>query len=247
MALVQALPVTDHPNPGLDVQQCRPLSSHSPSGPCSGTCGPCSPGTAMGSVSSLISGRTYQERHCRAASEFITKPRRSTPATSCFRLQDNTLRSGSSLEQLLVISSQSQPQAQVLPPPLPTKKHPRPGNSAGAGGTESVAGAVGGGTNGNFGYVSDEVVVGDWNDNLVVAATSPCSDSDDQRDNRTLNGNIGGPPPKLIPVSGQLEKVRGIDCRARSSHEPGWYFQLIAEMSGSVYILYFCSSESTDK
>ncbi|XP_071336676.1 leucine zipper putative tumor suppressor 2a [Trachinotus anak] len=199
MALVQALPltVTDHPNPGLEVHQCRPLSTHSPSSPSSGPCGPCSSGTAMGSVSSLISGRTYQERHCRAASEFTTKPRRSMPATSCFRLQDNTLRSGSSLEQLLVISNQTQPQAQVLPPPLPTKKQPRPGNSAGA---------AGGGTNGNFGYVSDEVVVGDWNDNLVVAAASPCSDSEDQRDNRTLNGNIGGPPPKLIPVSGQLEK-----------------------------------------
>ncbi|XP_039995130.1 leucine zipper putative tumor suppressor 2 homolog [Xiphias gladius] len=199
MALVQALPVTvtDHPNPGLEVPQYRPLSSNSPSGPCSGPCGPCSSGTAMGSVSSLISGRTYQERHCRAASEFTTKPRRSTPATSCFRLQDNTLRSGSSLEQLLVISNQTQSQAQVLPPPLPTKKQPRPGNSAGA---------VGGGTNGNFGYVSDEVVVGDWNDNLVVAAASPCSDSEDPRENRSLNGNIGGPPPKLIPVSGQLEK-----------------------------------------
>uniref|UniRef100_UPI003AB00611 leucine zipper putative tumor suppressor 2 homolog n=1 Tax=Centroberyx gerrardi TaxID=166262 RepID=UPI003AB00611 len=210
MALVQALPVsvTDHPNSSLDVQQCRPLSSHSPSGPCSGPCGPCGTGTAMGSVSSLISGRTYQERHCRAASEFTAKPRRSTPATSCFRLQDNTLRSGSSLEQLLVISNQTQPQVHVLPPPLPTKKQPRPGNSAGTGGGAigTVAGAVGGGTNGNFGYVSDEVVVGDWNDNLVLAAASPCSDSEDQRDNRTLNGNIGGPPPKLIPVSGQLEK-----------------------------------------
>ncbi|XP_026165467.1 LOW QUALITY PROTEIN: leucine zipper putative tumor suppressor 2 homolog [Mastacembelus armatus] len=204
MALVQALPVTDHPNPGLDVQQCRPLSSHSPSAPCSGPCGPCSPGTAMGSVSSLISGRTYQERHCRAGSEFNAKPRRSTPATSCFRLQDNTLRSGSSLEQLLVVSNQSQPQ--VLPPPLPTKKQPRPGNSAGAYRSETVAGAVGGGSNGKLEYVSDEVVVGDWNDNLVVAAASPCSDPEDQRDNRTLNGNIGGPPPKLIPVSGQLEK-----------------------------------------
>ncbi|KAI3363222.1 hypothetical protein L3Q82_011856 [Scortum barcoo] len=205
MALVQALPVTvtDHPNPGLDVQQCLPLSSHSPSGPCPGPCGPCSAGTAMGSVSSLISGRTYQERHCRAASEFNTKSRRSTPATSCFRLQDNTLRSGSSLEQLLVISNQTQ--ASVVPPPLPTKKQPRPGNSAGAGGG-AVAGAVGGGTNENFGYVSNEVVTGDWNDNQVPAAASPCSDSEDQRDNRTLNGNIGGPPPKLIPVSGQLEK-----------------------------------------
>ncbi|KAM7385568.1 hypothetical protein PAMP_001647 [Pampus punctatissimus] len=208
MALVQALPVavTDHPNPGVDVQQCRSLSSHSPSGPCSGPCGPCSSGTAMGSVSSLISGRTYQERHCRAASEFTAKPRRSTPATSCFRLQDNTLRSGSSLEQLLVISNQTQPQTQILPPPLPTKKQPRPGNSGGSGGGGTVAGAAGGGINGNFGYVSNEVVVGDWNDNLVLAAASPCSDSEDQRDNRTLNGNIGGPPPKLIPVSGQLEK-----------------------------------------
>uniref|UniRef100_A0A7N9AQY2 Leucine zipper tumor suppressor 2 n=1 Tax=Mastacembelus armatus TaxID=205130 RepID=A0A7N9AQY2_9TELE len=158
----------------------------------------------MGSVSSLISGRTYQERHCRAGSEFNAKPRRSTPATSCFRLQDNTLRSGSSLEQLLVVSNQSQPQ--VLPPPLPTKKQPRPGNSAGAYRSETVAGAVGGGSNGKLEYVSDEVVVGDWNDNLVVAAASPCSDPEDQRDNRTLNGNIGGPPPKLIPVSGQLEK-----------------------------------------
>ncbi|XP_068424320.1 leucine zipper putative tumor suppressor 2 homolog [Clinocottus analis] len=206
MALVQALPVTvTDSNPGLDVQQCRPLSSLSPSGPCPGPCGPCSSGIAMGSVSSLISGRTYQERHCRAASEFATKSRRSTPATSCFRLQDNSLRSGSSLEQLLVISTQTLTPGQVLPPPLPTKKQPRPGNSAGAGGG-TVDGAVDGGTNGNSGFAGDEVLIGDWNDNLVVAAASPCSDSEDQRDNRTLNGNIGGPPPKLIPVSGQLEK-----------------------------------------
>lgn len=206
MALVQALPVSDHPNPGLDLQQCRPLPSHAASDPCSGPCGSCCSDTAMGSVSSLISGRTYQERHCRAASELITKQRRSTPATSCFRLQDNTLRSGSSLEQLLVVSNQTQPQAQVLPPPLPTKKQPRPGNSAGMSDGGAVTGAAAGG-NGNFGYVSDEVVLGDWNDNLVLTAASPCSDSEDQKDNRTANGNIGGPPPKLVPVSGQLEKV----------------------------------------
>lgn len=200
MALVQALPVTvtDHPNPGLEVQQCRPLSSHSPSGP---------DPTAMGSVSSLISGRTYQERHCRAASEFSAKSRRSTPATSCFRLQDSTLRSGSSLEQLLTNNNQTHLQAQVGPPPLPTKRQPRPVNSTAAGGL-TAAGAQDGGTNGNFGHARSEAVAGDWNDNPVVAATSPCSDSEDQRDNRTQNGNIGGPPPKLIPVSGQLEKVR---------------------------------------
>lgn len=210
MALVQALPVTvtDHPNPGLDVQQCRPLPSHSPSG--SGPCG--GSGTTMGSVSSLISGRTYQEKHCRAASEFAAKARRSTPATSCFRLQDNTLRSGSSLEQLLVSSNQNQnhPQAQVVPPPLPTKKQPRPGNSARAssgGAAASADGAAGAAANGNYVHGKGEVVVGDWNDNLVVTTASPCSDSEEQRDNRTLNGNIGGPPPKLIPVSGQLEKV----------------------------------------
>ncbi|XP_077437577.1 leucine zipper putative tumor suppressor 2 homolog [Vanacampus margaritifer] len=202
MALVQALPVTDHPNPAVDVQLCQPRSSsHSPSVSCSSA-------TTMGSVSSLISGRTYQERHCRAASEFTAKQRRSTPATSCFRLQDNTLRSASSLEQLLLICNQTQeqhPQVQVLPPPLPTKKQPRPGNSA-AGGGATTAGATASGVNNNLAYVSSEVVVGDWNDNLVVAAVSPCSDSEDQRGNRTLNGNIGGPPPKLIPVSGQLEK-----------------------------------------
>lgn len=76
-----------------------------------------------------------------------------------------------------------------------------------------AAGAQTGGTNGNFGH-TDIVVIGDWNDNVVVAATSPCSDSEDQRDNRALNGNIGGPPPKLIPVSGQLEKVRAANVVA---------------------------------
>lgn len=205
MALVQALPVsvTDHPAAaGLEAQS-------SPSGLCSGPCA--TSGAAMGSVSSLISGRTYQERHCRAASEFSTKPRRSTPSTSCFRLPDNTLRSGSSLEQLLVISNHNQAQGQSLPPPLPTKKHPRMGNSAGTGGTAAPTaaptGATGGVSNGNYAYTGEEVVVvGDWNDNVVLATTSPCSDSEEQKEHKALNGNIGGPPPKLIPVSGQLEK-----------------------------------------
>ncbi|CAL8391013.1 unnamed protein product [Arctogadus glacialis] len=247
MALVQARPVSvsDHPaSSGLDSslqQLCRPLPSHPSTGPCSAPplpCGdPSSIAGAMGSVSSLISGRSYQERHCRAANEYAAKTRRSTPATSCFRVQDNgTLRSGSSLEQLLVISNkqnhhqyqnhnhnhnhhqpQLQPQikASVLPPPLPTKKHPRLG-STGGGTAVGVAAANsssngggsggGGGANGNYKDGLEEVVVGDWNHNLVLAPVSPCSDSEETRDNRALNGNIGGPPPKLIPVSGQLEK-----------------------------------------
>ncbi|KAI4878415.1 hypothetical protein NFI96_029311, partial [Prochilodus magdalenae] len=166
MALVQALPVpTDHPKSSIDIQQCRSVSP------------PAATGGAMGSVSSLISGRTYQERHCRAASDFSAKCRRSTPATSCFRQQDGTLRSASSQEQLL--NNQ---------PPLTSNK-------------SATLIATG---NGNYGYVSDELV-GDWNDNHVTAC-SPCSDTEEPRDNRTMNGNIGGPPPKLIPVSGRLEK-----------------------------------------
>lgn len=55
--------------------------------------------------------------------------------------------------------------------------------------------------------MTEVVTVGDWNDNHVVAIGSPCSDSEEQRNNRGLNGNIGGPPPKLIPVSGKLEKA----------------------------------------
>ncbi|XP_033835848.1 leucine zipper putative tumor suppressor 2a [Periophthalmus magnuspinnatus] len=215
MALVQALPVSVSEHPAAPLQPQQSLQ-----GPCSGLCsGPCSDpsNTAMGSVSSLISGRTYQERHCRAASESSSsKLRRSTPATNCFRLPDNgTLRSGSSMEQLLIISNHNQPQGQVLPPPLPTKKHPRSGNCAGTGGSSggpigappvaAPTGATGGVSNGNYAY-SEEAAVGDWNDNVVLAVTSPCSDSEEQRDNRGLNGNIGGPPPRLIPVSGQLEK-----------------------------------------
>lgn len=167
MALVQALPVpADHPKSSLDIQHCHSVSP------------PTATGGAMGSVSSLISGRTYQERHCRAASDFSTKCRRSTPATSCFRHQEGTLRSASSQEQLLTNQ-----------PPLASSKP-----------TSLIAAG-----NGNYGYVSDELV-GDWNDNHVTAC-SPCSDTEDPRDNRTINGNIGGPPPKLIPVSGRLEKV----------------------------------------
>lgn len=169
MALVQGLPVpSDHPQSSVDIQQCHPVS-HSPT---TGT---------MGSVSSLISGRTYQERHCRAVSDFSARLRKPLPATSCFRQQEGTLRRASSQEELL--DNQ---------PPLPIKNKPTTLMTAG---------------NGNYGYMSDEVV-GDWNDNHVKVG-SPCSDTEETQDSRgTVNStNIGGPPPKLIPVSGKLEKV----------------------------------------
>ncbi|KAI1894263.1 hypothetical protein AGOR_G00114010 [Albula goreensis] len=164
MALVQALPVaSDHPKPSIEAR-CRSVP-HSPA---------CA--AAMGSVSSLISGHTYQERHCRA-DQYGAKCRKPTPATACFRQQEALLRPGSSQELLLNSS-------------LTTKKQ-----------QQQLAIAAG---NGNYGYLSEDVV-GDWNDNHLTP-NSPCSDSEEAKDNRVLNGNIGGPPPKLIPVSGKLEK-----------------------------------------
>ncbi|KAK4821190.1 hypothetical protein QYF61_014677 [Mycteria americana] len=48
---------------------------------------------------------------------------------------------------------------------------------------------------------------GDWLD--APSPTSPCSDSDEPRDDRAPSGHLRGPPPKLVPVSGKLEEVRG--------------------------------------
>lgn len=121
-----------------------------------------------------------------------------------------------------------------MPPPLPTKRQPRAGNSGVETGGKAT-GAQGGGTNGNFGHTSTEVVVGDWNDNVVVvAATSPCSDSEEQRDNRTLNGNIGGPPPKLIPVSGQLEKVSATNVLAHINIYSSTNKECVKQMRGNL-------------
>uniref|UniRef100_A0A3P8RX34 Leucine zipper putative tumor suppressor 2 homolog n=1 Tax=Amphiprion percula TaxID=161767 RepID=A0A3P8RX34_AMPPE len=70
--------------------------------------------------------------------------------------------------------------------------------------TTSSRGLEKDGGNGNYTYVNEDYV-GDWNDNHVTP-TSPGSDADETKDGSGLNGNLGGPPPKLIPVSGKLEK-----------------------------------------
>lgn len=57
--------------------------------------------------------------------------------------------------------------------------------------------------NGNYTYLNEDYI-GDWNDNLTPI--NPGSDGDETK-GAGLNGNMGGPPPKLIPVSGKLEKV----------------------------------------
>ncbi|NWH45927.1 N4B3A protein, partial [Fregata magnificens] len=45
----------------------------------------------------------------------------------------------------------------------------------------------------------------DWLD--APSPASPCSDSDEPRDDRAPSGHLRGPPPKLVPVSGKLENV----------------------------------------
>ncbi|XP_059180041.1 leucine zipper putative tumor suppressor 2 homolog [Centropristis striata] len=57
--------------------------------------------------------------------------------------------------------------------------------------------------NGNYTYLNEDYI-GDWNDNHVTHA-SPGGDIDEIKGSG-MNGNMGGPPPKLIPESGKLEK-----------------------------------------
>ncbi|XP_025925313.1 leucine zipper putative tumor suppressor 2 isoform X1 [Apteryx rowi] len=45
---------------------------------------------------------------------------------------------------------------------------------------------------------------GDWLE--AASPVSPCSDSDEARDDQAQSGNIRGPPPKLVPISGKLEE-----------------------------------------
>lgn len=51
---------------------------------------------------------------------------------------------------------------------------------------------------------------GEWLE--AASPVSPCSDSDEARDDRAPSGSIRGPPPKLVPVSGKLEEVQWERC-----------------------------------
>ncbi|XP_035262003.1 leucine zipper putative tumor suppressor 2 homolog [Anguilla anguilla] len=130
----------------------------------------------MGSVSSLISGRAYPDHHCRPG-ELGARSRKPAPSASCFRT------SGS---QEHLVGGAPPAQKQLI--------------AAGGGGT---AVAVGNGT-ANYAYLNEDFV-GDWNDNHV-APGSPGSDQEEAREGGASNGTLGGPPPKLVPVSGKLEK-----------------------------------------
>ncbi|XP_073346279.1 leucine zipper putative tumor suppressor 2 homolog [Pagrus major] len=87
------------------------------------------------------------------------------------------------------------PQDPLLQSIPPLKKQSSTGSSRGL---EKETG------NGNYTYVNEDYV-GDWNDNHVTPV-SPGSDADELKEGLGLNGNMGGPPPKLIPVSGKLER-----------------------------------------
>ncbi|XP_072311979.1 leucine zipper putative tumor suppressor 2 homolog [Eucyclogobius newberryi] len=54
---------------------------------------------------------------------------------------------------------------------------------------------------GHYTYLNEEYV-DDWSENLA----NPCPGGETDDTKEGLNGNMGGPPPKLIPVSGKLEK-----------------------------------------
>lgn len=56
---------------------------------------------------------------------------------------------------------------------------------------------------------------GEWLE--AASPVSPCSDSDEARDERAPGGSIRGPPPKLVPVSGKLEEVGWEGCRGLCS------------------------------
>lgn len=171
MALVQALPISAEPhNPGLSGGARRRHNSGS-SPPINA---PHSTLDPMGSVSSLIATRPYQDH--RSGVELGARVRRPTPGASC-----------------LGSESPQEPLLQSIPP---LKKQSSTTSSRGQ---EKESG------NGNYTYLNEDYI-GDWNDNHVTPA-SPGSDADETKEGSGLNGNMGGPPPKLIPVSGKLERV----------------------------------------
>ncbi|CAG5903951.1 unnamed protein product [Menidia menidia] len=161
MALVQALPISAEPRTPGHGGGARRRHRSGPSPPINLLPPALDP---MGSVSSLVASRPYQDH--RSGVEPGARVRRPPAGPSC-------------------LGSES---------PQDPLRHSSATSSRGL---EKESG------NGNYTYANEDYV-GDWNDNHV-ARTSPGCDADETR-GLGLNGNMGGPPPKLIPVSGKLEK-----------------------------------------
>ncbi|KAM5272489.1 leucine zipper putative tumor suppressor 2 isoform 1-T1 [Ctenodactylus gundi] len=136
MAIVHTLPVPLEPTPE---------SATSPQAP------------AMGSVSSLISGRP-----CPGGP---APPRHhGSSGTTFFRQQDGLLRGGYETQEPL------------CPAVPPRKAVPAP----------------------SFTYINEDF--------RTESPPSPTSDIEDTREQQAHNAHLRGPPPKIIPVSGKLEK-----------------------------------------
>ncbi|KAF6109958.1 leucine zipper tumor suppressor 2 [Phyllostomus discolor] len=136
MAIVQTLPVPLEP---------APETATTPQAP------------AMGSVSSLISGRP-----CPGGP--VPSRHHGPPGPTFFRQQDGLLRGGYEAQEPLC-------------PAVPPRK--------------TVPGTT-------FTYINEDF--------RTESPSSPSSDIEDVREQRARNAHLRGPPPKLIPVSGKLEK-----------------------------------------
>ncbi|XP_069756232.1 leucine zipper putative tumor suppressor 2a isoform X2 [Narcine bancroftii] len=153
MAMVQAMPIaSEHQSPDCGTQ----LQTSVPS--------PILPNT-MGSVGSLVSGRNYHDKHCKAT-EYSSKCRRTGQFQHIFRQQDVHLKNGYSQDCAGGMAAKKQ--------------------------------------NGNSAHLKEDRRNGGWS--MMESPTSPFSDPEDLREGRLVNGNVRGPPPKIIPVSGKLEK-----------------------------------------
>lgn len=147
----------------------------------------------MGSVSSLIATRPGPYLDHHPGVELGARLRRQTPGAPGCLGADS-------------------PQDPLLRNILPLKKQSSTTSSRGP---ERENG------NGNYAYVSEDYV-DDWNDNYVTAA-GPGNDMDQIKGGSGINGNLEGPPPKLIPVSGKLEKVIGLRFTDKSEGEMNEY------------------------
>ncbi|XP_004701044.1 leucine zipper putative tumor suppressor 2 [Echinops telfairi] len=136
MAIVQTMPV---------ALEATPEATTAPHAP------------AMGSVSSLISGRPCPGGPAPARHH-------GPPGPTFFRQQDGLLRGGYGAQEPLC-------------PAVPPRK--------------TVPAAT-------FTYINEDF--------RTESPPSPNSDVEDAREQRAHNGHLRGPPPKLIPVSGKLEK-----------------------------------------
>eukprot|EP00063_Salmo_salar_P037626 XP_014012461.1 PREDICTED: leucine zipper putative tumor suppressor 2 homolog [Salmo salar] len=143
---------------------------------------------AMGSVSSLIAqrpGPAHLVHHYR--------PVDVVPEPGTTRLHRTTLGATSCLASL---DTSQDPLLSSLTPPGNRKPLMVIGSSKDSG------------TNGNYSYLNQDYV-GDWNDNTVVHGSPGTGiDTGEAKDRQlgSLNGNVEEPPPKLVPVSGKLEK-----------------------------------------